>query len=45
MQDNKDRFEEFKRRYKFDHFNTDELLRESEEDEEVKTDDWLKDLV
>ena len=33
-QDNKERYEEYKRRYKWNQFNTDELVHESDEAEE-----------
>ena len=36
VRDNKERFEEYKRRYKWEMFNTESLLREDSEDEVPK---------
>jgi len=35
--DNRDRFEEYNKRYHWNRFNTDELLHESDPDESVMT--------
>ena len=41
--DNRDRFEEYKKRYNWNRFNTDELLHESDPDESVMTQNWWED--
>ena len=44
MQDNKERFEEYKKRYKWEMFNTEQLLHEDSEDEVLKPRNFLDEL-
>ena len=44
VRDNKDRFEEYKKRYKWEMFNTHQMLHESEEDEKIEPKTFVNNL-
>ena len=45
VRDNKERFEEYKKRYKWEMFNTEQMLHEDSEDEAIRPQSFLFDLA